>query len=464
MGGAPIAVGVGKGIPSTPEAGTAVSFRSEIEADVQDVEGYVAHLGRYAAVFLRWMLISVVIAVPCGLLGSAFHMGVDLATSFRMENPWVLYTLPGAGLAAVAIYRGLECEGLSTDSVLDQVQNGEGLRLKLLPAIFLTTILTHFAGGSAGREGAALQMGGTIGLGASRLFHLDDRDQRTAIMIGMAAFFSALFGTPVAASVFAMAVISVGVLYLAAFVPCLIASLTAYGISLTLGVEPTRFAVAMPEVTPLMLAQVALLAWFCGMLSVVFCEVLHKTEHAVRKHVENPWVRAALGGAVLLALTLAVGTGDYNGAGMDVIARAVEQGQAEPFAFLLKIAFTTITLSVGFKGGEVVPCFFIGATFGCAVGPLIGLPAGFSAAVGLISMFCACVNCPIASIFLALELFGGGGLIFFALCCGLSFVLSGYSGLYSSQRILYDKLKARYIDVHANAYHEGGFERHHHEE
>ncbi len=149
---------------------------------------------------------------------------------------------------------------------------------------------------------------------------------------------------------------------------------------------------------------------------------------------------------------------------MDVIVRAVEQGQAEPLAFLLKIVFTTITLSVGFKGGEVVPCFFIGATFGCVVGPLIGIPAGFAAAIGLISMFCASVNCPIASLLLALELFGGGGIIFFALCCGLSFVLSGYSGLYSSQRILYDKLKAKYIDVHANAYHEGGFERHHHEE
>lgn len=441
-----------------------MSFKSELDADVQDAKGYVAHLGSYAAVFLRWVVISVVIGVPCGLLGSAFHKGVDLATEFRVANPWVLYLLPVAGLAAVAIYHGLECEGLSTDSVLDQVQTGEGLRLKLLPAIFLTTILTHLAGGSAGREGAALQMGGTIGLGASRLFRLDDRDQRTAIMIGMAAFFSALFGTPVAASVFAMAVISVGVLYLAAFVPCLIASLAAYGISLTLGVEPTRFAVGMPEVSPLMLVQVALLAWFCSMLSVVFCEVLHKTEHAAARHISNPWIRAAVGGAVLLALSLLVGTGDYNGAGMDVIVRAIEQGQAEPIAFLLKIVFTTITLSVGFKGGEVVPCFFIGATFGCVVGPLIGIPAGFAAAIGLISMFCASVNCPIASLLLALELFGGGGIIFFALACGLSFVLSGYSGLYSSQRILYDKLKARYIDVHANAYHEGGFERHHHEE
>ena len=135
--------------------------------------------------------------------------------------------------------------------------------------------------------------------------------------------------------------------------------------------------------------------------------------------------------------------------------RAIEEGQAQPFAFLLKILFTSLTLSAGFKGGEVIPCFFIGACFGCAVGPLLGIPAGFAAAVGLISVFCGAVNCPIASTFLAIELFGSAGLLYFALACALSFVLSGYTGLYSSQRILYDKLKAQYIDVHANAHHEG---------
>ena len=140
---------------------------------------------------------------------------------------------------------------------------------------------------------------------------------------------------------------------------------------------------------------------------------------------------------------------------MGVITAAVEQGRAVPAAFLWKMVFTALTLSVGFKGGEVVPSFFIGATFGCVVGPLLGIPAGFAAAVGLVSVFCGAVNCPLSSIFLAVELFGAEGLLAYALACGLSFVLSGYSGLYSSQRILYDKLKARYIDVHTNAHHEG---------
>jgi H+/Cl- antiporter ClcA len=216
----------------------------------------------------------------------------------------------------------------------------------------------------------------------------------------------------------------------------------------------------VPELEPLMLLRVTLLAWFCAMLSTVFCAALHHGERMIARLLPNPWIRAVTGGCALLALTWLVGTTDYNGAGTDVITRAVEQGSAMPLAFAWKMLFTVITLSVGFRGGEVVPCFFIGATFGCVVGPLVGIPAGFAAAVGLISVFCGAINCPITSMVLAVEMFGGQGMTYYALCCGIAFVLSGYAGLYTSQRILYDKLKARYIDVYANSYHEGGFETH----
>lgn len=441
-----------------------MSINSEIEADVDDAKGYLAHLLPYAAVVIRWLAISVAVGVPCGLLGTAFHMGVHYATEFREMHPGVLFALPFAGVACVAIYRAFESEGLSTDSAIEQVRDGEGLRLKLLPAIFLSTIVTHLAGGSAGREGAALQMGGTIGLGVGRAFKLDEPDTSTATLAGMAAFFSALFGTPVGATIFAMAVINVGTLYHVAYLPCFVASIAAFGISLFFGVSPTRFVVVAPTLDPFMVVRVGLLAWFCAMLSVLFCEVLHRVEHAARVYVPSPWVRAVAGGVLLLALSFAVGTGDYNGAGMDVIVRAVEGGRAEPLAFALKTLFTVVTLSSGFKGGEVVPCFFIGATFGCVVGPMLGIPAGFAAAVGLISVFCAGVNCPIASMVLAVEMFGAEGIVFYALACGLAFALSGYSGLYSSQRIVFDKLKPVRIDVHANAYHEGGFEPHHRSE
>ncbi|MBQ9662107.1 MAG: chloride channel protein [Oscillospiraceae bacterium] len=409
----------------------------------------------YLKALVKWLVVSGIVGVLCGGLGTAFHVGVDTANGFRLVHPWLIWLLPVAGAAIVAIYSFFSVEGQSTNNIISEVQSGNGLKLNLIPSIFFSTVLTHLCGGSAGREGAALQMGGTIGYETGKLLRLDDRDLRTATLAGMAAFFSALFGTPLAATVFAMAVISVGLLYHAALLPCLLASLTAYGISSLFGVSPTHFTVAMPQLQLVMLLKVALLAALSGFVSFLFCNVLHWMEHVMQKRFPNPYLRVLVGAAILIALSLLFPGGDYNGAGSSVIKRAVEQGQANPFAFLLKILFTAVTLSAGFKGGEVVPSFFIGACFGCAVGPLLGIPAGFAAAVGLICVFCGGVNCPIASTFLAIELFSAEGLLYFALACALSYLLSGYTGLYSSQRILYDKLKAQYIDVHTNAYHEG---------
>ena len=408
----------------------------------------------YAAAIGKWTVVSFLIGCLCGGLGSAFHVGVEWVTVFRLTHPWLIWLLPAAGVAIVGLYHLLGVDGHSTNNIISEVQSGEGLRLNLIPAIFVSTLLTHLCGGSAGREGAALQMGGTLGYEVGRLFSLDERDIRTATIAGMAGFFSALFGTPLAAAIFAMAVISVGLLYHAALIPSLFSSLTAYGLSRLFGIEPVHYAVAAPEVGVFMFFRVVLLAAFCALVSSLFCDVLHHMEAAMRRWFPNSFLRAAVGGVALILLSLLFPV-DYNGTGTGVIRLAVEEGTAHPLAFLLKILFTSVTLSAGFKGGEVVPSFFIGATFGCAVGPLLGIPAGFAAAVGLIAVFCGAVNCPIASTFLAIELFGSEGVLYFAIACAVSFVLSGYNGLYSSQRILYDKLKAQFIDVHTNAYREG---------
>lgn len=406
----------------------------------------------YTRAVLKWLAVSLLTGTLCGGIGSAFHIGVEYATELRAAHAWLLYLLPLLGLVIVALYKTLGMEGVSTDNILEEVHSGRGLSIALLPAIFFSTLLTHLGGGSVGREGAALQMGGSIGFQAGRLFRLDESDKRTATTVGMAAFFSALFGTPMAAAVFAMAITNVGRVYYSELFPCVVAALAAYGVSLFLGVEPTAFAVEAPDLTPGMLLRVGVLAVLCAMMSVVFCGAIHAAEHFASGHVKNPWLRAALGGLVIVALTLLLGTTDYNGAGMAVIARAVEQGNAVPWAFALKLLFTSVTLAAGFKGGEVVPSFFVGATFGCVMGPLLHIPAGFAAAVGLVSVFCGAVNCPLASTFLAIELFGAKGMPCFGLACAISFALSGYSGLYSSQRILYDKLKAQFINVQTNAY------------
>ncbi len=420
-----------------------------------DLQTLVARVLLYLGALGKWLLVSCMIGLICGAIGTAFHIGVDKVTEYRMMYPWFLWLLPVAGLLIVLIYKLFRVEGLSTNNIIAEVQSGNGLKTALIPSIFLSTVLTHLCGGSAGREGAALQMGGTIGFEIGKVLHLDDRDLRTATLAGMAAFFSALFGTPLAASIFAMAVISVGLIYHAALIPCLVSSLAAYWLSLLLGVPPTRFTVAAPAPEFLMFLKIAGLAALCAIVSGFFCRILHFTEQLLQSRIKNSYVRIIVGGIVIILLSQLFPGGEYNGAGTDVIARAVEKGQAPGWGFLLKILFTSLTLAAGFKGGEVVPSFFIGACFGCSVGPLLGIPAGFAAAVGMISVFCGAVNCPIASVFLAIEIFGADGMLFFALACALSFVLSGYTGLYSTQRILYDKLKAQYIDVRTNAYHEG---------
>ena len=248
----------------------------------------------------------------------------------------------------------------------------------------------------------------------------------------------------------ALAVTSVGVIYSSAFVPCLIASLIALQIASLAGIPPEGFEI--PIMVPLHGAgvlRVAGLALLCTVVSIVFCLTMHGTEHFLRKKIPNDFVRVVFGGCVIVGLTLLLGTGDFNGAGMGVIERAIEEGSVRPDAFFWKLVFTAITLGTGYKGGEVVPCFFVGATFGCAVGPLLGLPAGFAAAIGLVCVFCGAVNCPLASILLAVELFDSADIVYFALACGLAYMLSGYFGLYSSQKIMYSKLKAEFINIHA---------------
>ena len=400
---------------------------------------------RPARVLVLWLVLAAAVGLVCGGVGTAFHLSVEAVTELRGEHGWILWLLPLAGLVIVALYKGTRCEGMGTNNVIRAVQSGEAVSPLLVPAIFLGTVLTHLCGGSAGREGAALQMGGSIGYNVGRLFRLSDHDRRTATVCGMAAFFSALFGTPLAATLFAMMVEDVGLTFSVAFVPGFLAALVAYGVSLACGISPTRFALAdAPALTADAVLKVMVLGAACAVISRLFCGLLHFTEHELPKRLPNPWVRVAVGGMAVVALSYLMGVGRYNGAGMGVIAAAVEQGEALPWDFLCKALLTAVTLASGFKGGEVVPSFYIGATFGCAVGPLLGLPAGFSAAVGLVAVFCGATNTLIPSILMAYELFQGEGLELVALGCGVCYMLSGYHGLYSSQTFVTEKWASEY--------------------
>lgn len=405
----------------------------------------VAHIGQYAVTLLKWMVLGGIIGLVGGIIGSLFHIGVDTATQARLAHPWVLYLMPVGGLAIVGLYRLTKTEGKGTNDIIASVHFGEQVPGLLVPVIFVSTVITHLCGGSAGREGAALQIGGGIGYQAGRLLRLGEKDLPLATLCGMSGVFAALFGTPLTATVFALEVISVGVLYYAGLVPCLTAALTGYLVSVLMGVPPTRFTVTVPGLEVRTMLLVIVLALLCAVVSILFCRGLHGVEHLLKRTLKNPYLRVAVGAAVLIGLTLLT-NGDYNGAGMEVIGRAIA-GQADPWAWVWKLLFTAITIGCGFKGGEVVPSFFVGAAFGCVAAGWLGLPAGFGAAMGLVSVFCGAVNCPLASIILSVELFGSGDLLYFAMACSISYLISGYCGLYSSQTILYSKLRAEFINV-----------------
>ena len=395
--------------------------------------------------FLKWFAIAVAVGIVVGLAGTAFNIALSFATEFRTFHKPIIFALPIAGLAIVFLYRIM---GLSqdpgTNNIIKGARSEEKVSIKLAPLIFIATFLTHITGGSAGREGAALQIGGSVASPFGKLFRLDKDDTSTLIMCGMAAGFSALFGTPAAAAVFAVEVTIVAAAQYSALVPCMVSSVTAALTAKFFGVSPESFIVkgvpvfnteAVPD-----LLRVTLLGALCAGVSVLFCYAIQSGGKLYKKYIKNEYLRVAAGGAIVVVLTLLIGTTDYNGAGMDVIERAFS-GTASPIAFAMKILFTALTLGAGFKGGEIVPSFFTGATFGCFFGGLIGLDPSFGAAVGLLAVFCGVTNCPFATLVLSIELFGSGGLPFFALAITISYMLSGYWGLYSAQKFHQSKLR-----------------------
>ena len=396
--------------------------------------------------FLKWVVVSALTGVAVGLVGTAFYYGMQKVTEFRMQHPAVILGLPAAGIVIIFLYHLARRDNdKGTNSVLSAIRSEDQLSFVMAPLIFCSTILTHLFGGSAGREGAALQMGGSIGNWLGKIFRMKNSDLHVMIMCGMSACFAALFGTPMAAAIFSMEVVSVGIMYYSALVPCALSALIASGIARALGASGEAMVIAsIPEFTWVTGGKTLLLAMLCGVLSVVFCVTLHAAAAGGRKLVPNPYLRIGLAGAVVVALTAILQTADYLGAGMNIIEGTME-GMVKPEAFLLKLVFTAVTLGAGFKGGEIVPSFFVGATFGCMMGGLLGLSPSLCAAVGMTAVFCGVTNSPITSLLISLELFGMEAFPYFLLGVAVSYMLSGYQSLYHTQKIMYSKFKAEYM-------------------
>ena len=403
----------------------------------------VYNVGQY----LRWLFLGAVTGLLVGLVAAAFSHCLTLATAFRTSHRFLFLLLPAGGLIIVILYKALHYENNhGTDSIIESIHTKVAIPLKMAFLIFVSTVITIFFGGSVGRESAALQMGASLGTSVGNLFHLSEKDKKTILMSGMAAAFSALFGTPMTASFFAMEVSSVGIMYYAALVPCICAALIARQTALFLGVETDVFrAPNSLELSLFSGLKVIFLAACCAAVSILFCLTLQLVHMLMARFFKNLYLRVIVGGFLIILLTLLVRSQDYLGTGMDIIERALA-GDALPWAFALKILFTAITIAAGYKGGEIVPSLFIGATFGCFLGPLIGLPASLGAAVGMVSLFCGVTNCPVASLLISFELFGFSDAYYFLIAIATSYMLSGYFSLYHTQRITYSKFENRFVD------------------
>ncbi len=394
----------------------------------------------YLRTFVQWMISGLLMGVLGGLLGTAFHYILHGVTDLRGANPWLIWFLPVGGVLIMWIYRFFGLKGnRGTNEIIDAILTNHGVSRRITPAIFLATAVTHLFGGSAGREGAALQLGGSMASLLARIFKLSKPERTVLMLSGMSAVFAGLFGTPMTACLFTMEFESVGTMYTPALLPCFLSAFVASQVSAALGVHAeTHMLGAIPALDAAGVAGLLVFAVVLSLLGVLMCYAFHYAESYAHKLVHNRYLRIALGGVVILLMTLLVGDHRYNGAGMDMVLAAVT-GQADWYDFALKLLFTAVTLAAGFKGGEIVPTFCIGATFGCVAGGLLGLDPGFTAALGLVGLFCCATNSPLASIILSIEMFGSANLPWFALVCVITFVLSGNSGLYGSQIIQFSK-------------------------
>ena len=412
----------------------------------ENVQYYMGEIHQTSYNFVKWSILAIVTGSIIGVLSSAFGHALSMANSLRKENPWLLFGLPIAGLVIVFLYQKFGKDDGGTNQVFSAVRARDEVPASAAPLIFVSTVLTHLTGGSAGREGAAIQLGGSVANQMGRILKMDEEDTHVIVMCGMSAAFAALFGTPMAAAIFSLEVISVGVMYYTALMPCLLASLVAAGVAGALGIHAEHFFEGfVPDMTIVYGMKIGIVVLACSIVSILFCKVLKWTGKAYGK-MQNKYVRIVVAAALVIGLNLLLQTTDYMGAGTELIVKAVQFGNARTWDFLWKLLLTALTMKAGFKGGEIVPSFCIGATLGCTMGQLLGFEPRLCAACGMIAFFCAVTNCPITSMLIAFELFGFEGVSYYLIAVAVSYATSGYYGLYKDQTIVYSKYKAKYVN------------------
>ncbi|MDR3469196.1 MAG: voltage-gated chloride channel family protein [Xanthobacteraceae bacterium] len=408
---------------------------------------------RQALSVLKWLAIVLPMAIVVGSLCAGFLWSLDAVTRARFAFPWLLFGLPVAGFAMAFVYQwiGRSAEA-GNNLIVDQIHEpGGGVPLRMAPLILVSTVVTHLFGGSAGREGTAVQLGGSIASGFGRLFRLDAADTRIVLMAGIAAGFGAVFGTPIAGAIFALEVLTIGRIQYEAMIPSLMAAIAGDWTCHAWGIAHTHYHIAFLSdaagaasfhLDGLLLLKVCLAGMVFGLVGRLFAETSHSVQALLKKLVPYSPLRATLGGVAVIGLVYAIGTREYLGLGVwspnpadATILSFFEPGHIDRWGWLWKILFTVVTLTSGFKGGEVTPLFFIGAGLGNALSGVLGAPTDLFAGLGLVALFAGASNTPLACMIMGVELFGATHAAYMAVACFLAYLCSGHSSIYLSQRI-----------------------------
>ncbi|MBS0029679.1 voltage-gated chloride channel family protein [Chitinophaga sp. 22321] len=411
---------------------------------------------------LRWTVLVTPVAVVVGSLVALFLWLLEVVTQLRWQHEWLLFGLPLAGILIYWLYRlGGKQADRGNNLVMEEIhQPGGGVPARMAPLVLLTTIITHLFGGSAGREGTAVQIGGSMAGLIGKKMGLSPEDIRILLMTGIAAGFGAVFGTPLTGAVFALEVLAIGVMRYDALIPCLIASVFADIVCSAWGIHHTHYSITyisqsfIKEIPFIhldlwLLGKVIVCGVAFGLSSFLFATLMHNIKHNANAYIKIPWLIPVAGGVVIIILSYIAGTTDYLGLGVSskssdgisILAAFDANSSVNDWSWLWKLVFTAITLGMGFKGGEVTPLFFIGATLGHTLALWLGAPVDLFAGLGFIAVFAGATNTPIACTLMGVELFGTNHVLYFAVACFTAYYFSGHAGIYSAQRLEVRKLR-----------------------
>lgn len=397
-------------------------------------------LGAY---LLKWGIISFVVSALIGTGSALFLSGLHWATDTRESNSWLIYLLPIAGLIIGYFYHqyGVSVVG-GNNLLIDEVKKpSKRIPFRMAPMVVLGTILTHLFGGSAGREGTAVQMGGAISDQFTSIYGLTDFERKMVIAIGISGGFAAVFGTPLAGFIFAFEVLLLGKKRFLAIIPCIATAFLSDYFCTVWGVGHTNYTIfEVPNISINHTFWTILVGIISGMVAMTFSRSTHFFSISFKKYIKYAPFRPFIGGIVVALAVILVGTTKYIGLGIPSIVASFEQ-QMLPYDFIIKLLFTAFTLGAGFKGGEVTPLFFIGATLGNALIWFVPLPLSLLAGMGFLAVFAGAANTPIACILMGYELFGIESSLYISIACFTAYYFSGGKGIYSSQSFHYGKTK-----------------------